>query len=174
MVIAKTQTSYDFLCQAFSDRRMGKRYLAFVMGNIPDDGKIETPIGRHPTQRHKMRAGSPGGRQASTSFKVIGRFPKTGLSLVLVTLLTGRTHQARVHLASIGAPVLADLVYGRGQGILAKDHPTLVPLLNRQFLHARRLTIPTPSGVPMTFRAPWPQDFKNLLDELLRLEKFEN
>ncbi|MDR2302789.1 MAG: RluA family pseudouridine synthase [Deltaproteobacteria bacterium] len=171
MVIAKNQTSYDFLQRAFADRLVDKRYLAFVRGQLPDQGTIDTPIGRHPTQRHKMLASPEGFREAKTSFRVIRRFPKTQLALVLITLMTGRTHQARVHLASIGAPVLADRVYGRGYGNLVKIHPSLGAHMDRQFLHARKLTIPSPSGDRLTFRAPWPLNFRSLLDELLRLER---
>ncbi|MDR0622667.1 MAG: RluA family pseudouridine synthase [Deltaproteobacteria bacterium] len=171
MVVARNQASFDLLCQAFADRKVGKRYLAFVRGQIPDRGKIDSPIGRHPTQRHKMRAGAPSNREATTIFRTIRRYPKTGLSLVAVNLLTGRTHQARVHLASIGAPILADKIYGRSLGSLKCDHPSLKPLLARQFLHARRLTIPMLNGGQMIFRSPWPPDFRALLEELLRLER---
>jgi 23S rRNA-/tRNA-specific pseudouridylate synthase len=117
-----------------------------------------------------MLANPEGIREAKTSFRVIRRFPKTQLALVLINLMTGRTHQARVHLASIGAPILADRVYGRGYGNLVKIFPSLGPHMDRQFLHARRLTIPTPSGQRLTFRAPWPENFRSLLLELLRLE----
>jgi 23S rRNA pseudouridine1911/1915/1917 synthase len=172
MVIARNAKALEFLTMAFAGREVEKRYLAFVKGQIPDSGRIDTPIGRHPTLRHKMRASQAAGRTASTIFKVVKRFPLTGLSLVLITLLTGRTHQARVHLASIGAPVLADPVYGRAPGSLATNFPSLAPLLGRQFLHARRLAIPHPNlGSRLIFRAPWPSDFLALLRELLSLEK---
>ncbi|MDR1296858.1 MAG: RluA family pseudouridine synthase [Deltaproteobacteria bacterium] len=174
MVVARTPEVLEFLTKEFADRRVEKRYLAFVRGQIPDRGRIDSPIGRHPTLRHKMRAGSPEGRPAVSLYNVVRKFPQTGTSLAAVDLLTGRTHQARVHLASLGAPVLADPVYGRGSGPLVKKHPPLAPFLTRQFLHARRLTIRHPSGLKMTFRAPWPDDFVNLLRELLRLEKLEN
>jgi 23S rRNA pseudouridine1911/1915/1917 synthase len=171
MVTAKSQTAMDFLVKAFANRMVDKRYLAFVNGQLPDNGEIDSPIGRHPTLRHKMRTGLAGDRPSRSLFRVIRRFPKTGLALVSITLLTGRTHQARVHLASIRAPVLADPIYGKNQRELIKSHPSLKPLLTRHFLHARRLTIPHPSGGHLTFRAPWPLDFRKLLDELLRLEK---
>jgi 23S rRNA pseudouridine1911/1915/1917 synthase len=174
MVTARTKAAHDFLTKAFQDRTVDKLYLAFVKGEIPDSGRIDTPIGRHPTLRHRMRTGPTSGRSASSLFKVIRRFPKTGLALVAVTLLTGRTHQARVHLSSICAPVLADAVYGRNKASLVKRHPGLAPLIKRQFLHARRLTIPRPSGERQTFYAPWPQDFRDLLAELIRLENISH
>jgi 23S rRNA pseudouridine1911/1915/1917 synthase len=120
-----------------------------------------------------MKAGISGGRQAKTVYRVIRRFPKTSVALVWIKLLTGRTHQARVHLASIGAPVLADPVYGRNLSPLVQKFPSLKALLTRQFLHARRLTIPKPGAVPeerLTFWAPWPADFRSLFEELRRLE----
>jgi 23S rRNA pseudouridine1911/1915/1917 synthase len=171
MAIARNQAAFDFLSHAFAERQVGKLYLAFVSGQIQGSGQIDAPIGRHPTLRHKMAAGVRDGRKSRSLYRVICKFPRTGLSLVSVTLLTGRTHQARVHLSSIGAPVLADPCYGKGLGPLAKSHPSLAPLLTRQFLHARRLAIPHPSGDTMTFRAPWPQDFLRLLEELRRLER---
>jgi 23S rRNA pseudouridine1911/1915/1917 synthase len=173
MVVARDQVAHDFLRQAFADRQVDKLYLAFVTGKIPDSGKIDTPIGRHPTLRYKMLASLTGSREARTLFKVIRRFPKTGVSLVAVTLLTGRTHQARVHLSSIGAPVLADFIYGSRHDKLNKKHPTLTPLTLRHFLHARRITIPHPDGGRQTFHAPWPADFQELLNELLRIERSE-
>jgi 23S rRNA pseudouridine1911/1915/1917 synthase len=171
MIIARSTPVLDFLSDAFKQRQVEKLYLAFVRGDIPKTGRIDSPIGRHPTLRHKMRAGFPTDRPAVSLFRVIRRFPKTGISLVSITLLTGRTHQARVHLASIGAPVLADPVYGRALGPLTKNNPSLSPKLTRQFLHARRLSLSLPNGTKMAFRAPWPLDFRYLLLELLRLEK---
>jgi 23S rRNA-/tRNA-specific pseudouridylate synthase len=104
-------------------------------------------------------------------FKVVRGFPRTGAALVLVTLLTGRTHQARVHLSSSGFPILGDPVYGKKNETLGQEFPTLRPFLKRQLLHARRLGIPHPAGGRMTFWAPWPADFKAFLSEALRLEE---
>jgi 23S rRNA pseudouridine1911/1915/1917 synthase len=171
MCVAGTERALAFLTRAFADRRVHKRYLAFVRGDIPDRGRIDSPIGRHPTLRHRMRAGNPDGREASTLFRTVRRFPASGVSLVLVTLLTGRTHQARVHLASVGAPVLGDPVYGKAPGTLVKRCPSLAPFLGRQMLHARTIAFPHPSGGRVAFSAPWPDDFRDLLKELLRLER---
>jgi 23S rRNA pseudouridine1911/1915/1917 synthase len=99
-------------------------------------------------------------------------FPRAGVSLVELTLLTGRTHQARVHLAAANSPVLGDLVYGPRVSPLLKERPSLKPFLGRQLLHARRLAFPHPTeGGLMAFRAPWPEDFVGLWRELSRLEK---
>lgn len=174
LITAKTEPALRGLAEAFSRRETRKCYLAFVRGRPKNSrGVIDSPIGRHPTQRHKMAAGdASGGRPARTVYRVLRHFPQTGLSLVMLTLITGRTHQARVHLQSLGTPVLADPVYSRGTADLVRRFPALEPYLTRQLLHARRLTIAHPAtGRPMTFRAPWPSDFLGLWRELLRLEK---
>jgi 23S rRNA pseudouridine1911/1915/1917 synthase len=170
MVVAKSAMALDFLVAAFANRQVKKYYLAFVTGNPPDCGRIDLPIGRHPTKRHKMKAGLSNGKPAVTIFRVLKRFQATGLALVSLTLLTGRTHQARVHLASIGSPVLADGLYGRKTNSLSQSHPSLDKLLTRQFLHARRLCVPHPDGRSLVFRAPWPHDFRALLEELIKIE----
>jgi 23S rRNA pseudouridine1911/1915/1917 synthase len=170
MVAARSQEALEFLGEAFASRQVIKSYLALVLGPLPDSGRIDSPIGRNQSLRTKMAAGSPAGKPAATIFRVLRRFPSTGAALVLLRILTGRTHQIRVHLASIGAPVLADPLYGPRKRNLAKSHPSLAPLLTRQMLHARRLTIPHPKGGRMTFRAPWPEDFLALMKELERLE----
>lgn len=163
LVTAKTEAALRNLSAAFSARETRKCYLAFVKGRPKaNSGLIDSPIGRHPTQRHKM-AVVTSGRPAKTIWRLIKYFPRPGLSLVMLTLITGRTHQARVHLQALGAPVLADPVYSRGEADLIKITPEIKPFLTRQLLHARRLTIDHPtSHRPMTFRAPWPNDFIGL------------
>jgi 23S rRNA pseudouridine1911/1915/1917 synthase len=168
VVTAKTEPALRRLAEAFSRRETVKRYLAFVRGR-PRAGRglVDLPIGRHPNQRHKMAAGRAGGRPARTVYRLLRHFPETGLSLMLLTLVTGRTHQARVHLAALGCPVLADPVYSRGAGDLVRRHPGLAPFCARQMLHARRLTLRHPeTGLSQTFRAPWPPDFLGLWREL--------
>jgi 23S rRNA pseudouridine1911/1915/1917 synthase len=180
LVTAKTEPALRRLAASFSRRETVKRYLAFVRGRPQADrGLIDLPIGRHRTLRHKMAAGhgpgrgsgrAPGcnpARPALTLYRLLKYFPEPGLSLLLLTLVTGRTHQARVHLAALGCPVLADPVYSRGAGDLVRRHPGLAPFCARQLLHARRLTLAHPeTGLPLTFRAPWPPDFLGLWREL--------
>ncbi len=172
LVTAKTETALTALAASFSRRETVKRYLAFVRGRPRlAAGVVDSPLGRHPTQRHKMAADAPQGRPARTLYRVVAHFPAAGLSLILLTLVTGRTHQARVHLQSLGTPVLADPVYSRGAADLMARFPQLSPYLQRQLLHARRLTVAHPApGRPITFRAPWPPDFRGLWRELRRLE----
>ncbi|MDR3038806.1 MAG: RluA family pseudouridine synthase [Candidatus Adiutrix sp.] len=168
LVTAKTETALRCLAESFSRRETVKRYLAFVRGRPRlNRGLVDLPIGRHASRRHKMAAGVPGGRPARTVYRLVKHFPEAGLSLILLTLVTGRTHQARVHLAALGCPVLGDPVYSRGPGDLLRHHPRLTPFCGRQLLHARRLTINHPAtGRPVTFRAPWPEDFLGLWREL--------
>ncbi|MDR2826658.1 MAG: RluA family pseudouridine synthase [Candidatus Adiutrix intracellularis] len=173
MVIARTELALKILTAAFSRRETTKRYLAFVRGRPHiNRGDINLSIGRHPSQRHKMTGGGVREKPARTLFQLLRYFPTTNISLLLLTLLSGRTHQARVHLASLGCPVLADPVYSRGVGDLFHRYPSLIPYLHRQLLHARRLTINHPTTtLPLTLRAPWPEDFTSLWQELMYLEK---
>lgn len=173
LISARTEPALRALAAAFSRRETQKRYLAFSRGRPPQNrGLVDRPIGRHPTQRHKMAVDSPRGRPAQTFYQVLKFFPTSGISLILLTLITGRTHQARVHLQSLGTPVLADPVYSRGVSELLHRFPQLAPGLERQMLHARRLTIAHPAtGRDLTLRAPWPDDFLFLFEQLSRLEK---
>lgn len=173
LISARTEPALRALARSFSLRETKKCYLAFVWGRPSrKQGVVEKPIGRHPTQRHKMAVEAVRGRPAKTLYRVLKFFPTSGVSLILLTLITGRTHQARVHLQSLGTPVLADPAYSRGVAELLNRFPQLAPGLTRQMLHARRLTIAHPqSGRPLTLRAPWPDDFLFLWRELFKLEK---
>jgi 23S rRNA pseudouridine1911/1915/1917 synthase len=170
MALARTQEAWERLKQAFLEREVQKKYLAFTLGRPESEGLQEIIIGRHPYHKGRM-AVRPKGRQARTSVKIKKYFPKTDISLVELTLLTGRTHQARIQLAELKSPVLADRRYGRSPDGLLKLFPSLAPFLKRQLLHARRLNLPHPSGGRLARRAPWPEDFAGLWQELNRLEK---
>jgi 23S rRNA pseudouridine1911/1915/1917 synthase len=171
LVVARTELALRRLAAAFSLRETRKRYLAFVRGRpAKKTGLIDSPVGRHATQRHKMAVGS--GRPARTIYRLLKHFPTSGLSLLLLTLVTGRTHQARVHLQSLGTPVLADPVYSRGAADLIERFPQLAPHLQRQLLHARSLKLNHPlTGRPVVYQAPWPPDFLGLWRELLKIEE---
>lgn len=171
LITAKTELALRCLAACFSARETEKIYLAFVKGcPAQASGLIDKPIGRHRVQRHKMAVGQ--GRPAQTFYRVIGRFPASGLSLIWLRLITGRTHQARVHLASLGTPILADPVYSRGVAEIVRRQPSLKPWLKRQLLHARRLSLPHPvSGQRLSFYAPWPPDFLGLMRALLAWER---
>jgi 23S rRNA pseudouridine1911/1915/1917 synthase len=132
-----------------------KRYLALVEGRMPaPEGVIDAPIGRNPRHRQRMALVSEvnGGREARTRFKALREI--RGRSLVELQLETGRTHQIRVHLASVGHPVVGDSVYGRAQ----------LPLPPRQFLHATHLEFVHPTtGEWLIFDAPLPPDLADFL-----------
>ncbi len=163
LVVAKNDLAHQNLAKQIKERTVGRTYQALVEGTIADDtGVIDKPIGRHPVRRKEM-AVVANGRPAQSEFTVIKRFSK--FTLVQVRLKTGRTHQIRVHMASIGLPVAGDLVYNNkqsGQESWRKKHG-----LRGQALHAFRLTFKHPkTGNPLEFEANPPDDFQQLLSNL--------
>lgn len=146
MAVAKTDEAHRHLANSFKRRFTEKEYLAIVVGDVEEGAFVDAPIGRHPVRRQQMTVGGEAPRSASTHFWLLARAP--GHSLVRAKPHSGRTHQIRVHLAHLGAPILGDEVYGRASNHIA-----------RQALHAQRLTIPHPrDNRPMTFVALAPAD----------------
>jgi 23S rRNA pseudouridine1911/1915/1917 synthase len=179
MVVAKNDQTHLALSRQFADHgRTGplrRGYLAFVWG-VPDRprGTIDKPIDRHPRARDKM-AVREGGREAITHWEVLERYQgtdgKTVASLLACRLETGRTHQIRVHLASIGHPLLGDDAYGPGfktkANHLAPEAKSALEALGRQGLHAYLLTIEHPSrGKNLAFRSELPDDLFRLRHSL--------
>jgi len=158
LVIGKHVGAVAQLQEQMKDRSVEKRYTLLVHGRIvEDDGLIDAPIGRSLHNRQKMSVRADG-RPAQTAFRVMERFGD--FCLVDANLLTGRTHQLRVHFAFIGHPVAGDVVYGR------RKFP---PGLKRQFVHARELHIRSPAdGQPHHFHADLPDDLTRVLDLLRR------
>jgi 23S rRNA pseudouridine1911/1915/1917 synthase len=112
LVVAKTERAYVVLVDMMKDRLIKRFYRAITLGNLPgSSGRFEGEIGRHPVDRKKMAVLEKGGKPAVTIYKVLERY--MGLDFVEVELLTGRTHQIRVHFANAGAPVFGDDTYGR-------------------------------------------------------------
>ncbi len=174
MITAKDNRVHAGLRSQFTHRRIEKEYLALVWGLFSEDeGLIDLPIGRHPRNRKKF-AVIPQGRPSRTRFKVLERFDF--LTLLQLQLETGRTHQIRVHLSHVGHPVFGDPFYGGRNTRLGSLPPAhrrraahLLELINRQALHARRLTFIHPiSSKRLTVEAPLPADFQQVLDELHR------
>jgi 23S rRNA pseudouridine1911/1915/1917 synthase len=174
LVVAKTDEAHFALADQFEARMVEKEYFAIVAGN-PDRDRdvIDLPIGIHPYQREKMavRRDHPTARSAQTFYEVIERFD--GFAAVRVLPKTGRTHQIRVHLHSLGCPVLCDRLYGgRAQltrGELTGDTNDTQVILDRQALHAARLALNHPiTGERLEFRAPLATDIAIVLDELHR------
>ena len=156
MVVAKSQKAMESLVRAFaSHMSVEKTYLAVCRGRPKlDSGRIENLIGRHPVDRKRMAIVEKGGKRAVTNWRVV----KTadGLSVIECRIETGRTHQIRVHMASLGCPVIGDAVYGKP----ALDR-RLSPAPTRQMLHAWKLKIWHPTeGRQMEFVSPVPEDMK--------------
>jgi len=161
MVVAKSDVAHLSLAKQIKDRTVTKTYLAIVKGNFREDViTVDLPIGRHAADRKKMAVNALKGRQATTVFSVLERFG--GHTLLSCHLLTGRTHQIRVHLAYIGHPVIGDLKYGKG----SEDFP-----ITGQALHSAALKFVHPiDGRQLGFTAPLPQDMKRVL-AILRQKK---
>jgi len=151
MVVAKTLTAQTTLVRQLQARKVAREYLALAAGDIAQGGTIDAPIGRHPTRRTTM-AVVAGGKPARTHYDVIERFGTA--TLLRCRLETGRTHQIRVHLASLGHPLVGDPAYGR-------KGPIPFP---RQALHAARLELVHPvTGRRCAWESPLPPDFAALL-----------
>ncbi len=153
ILVAKTDAAHRHLAAQFANREVEKTYLALVHGHLKmDQGKITRPISRDPVRRVRMTAKSDIGRHAVTEYKVLRRFKDS--SYLEVKIGTGRTHQIRVHLASIGHPVVGDKLYGAPAAEL-----------NRFFLHAYRITFSSPAtGEKITVTAPLPAGLAEYLD----------
>ncbi|MEK9628243.1 MAG: RluA family pseudouridine synthase [Nitrospinota bacterium] len=157
VLIAKTEAAHKALASQFKKREIKKEYRAFVKGNVKNEkGTIDSPVGRHQTQRKKMDTRQSNGRPACTHFEVLQK----GKNWTYLQLRpeTGRTHQIRVHLASIHHPVLGDKLYG------GKNPNSGTLKMERQALHAHRLELSHPiSGKSLSFTAPLPPDMENFL-----------
>jgi 23S rRNA pseudouridine1911/1915/1917 synthase len=155
MMVAKDDAAHRSLSKQLKDRKVHKTYIALVVGSLSDDsGTIDAPIGRHPKNRKSM-AIVEGGRDSVTEYNVVRRY--NGFTLLEAHPVTGRTHQIRVHLASLGHPVVGDAVYGKAS-----------PLVGRHFLHAARLGfyLPPEEQEWCEFQAPLPADLQAVLDAI--------
>jgi 23S rRNA pseudouridine1911/1915/1917 synthase len=154
LVVAKTEAAHRSLARQLSDRSLGRTYWALVHGGFREDtGTIDAPIARHPRDRRRM-AIVEGGREAVTDFAVVERLG--GATVLELALRTGRTHQIRVHLASIGHPIVGDAVYGRPDAAIG-----------RPALHAMRLRLVHPEdGTERSFESPVPPELTAAADRL--------
>jgi 23S rRNA pseudouridine1911/1915/1917 synthase len=174
LVVARTPEAYQKLSAAFAGRRVEKRYLAICHGVVAAPREVDAPLGRHPSRRQEM-AVRPGGRPARTLLRPLASVPVA--TLLEVRIETGRTHQIRVHLKSVGHPLVGDPLYGEarwkgargGAQALLRDFP-------RPALHAWRVAFPHPrDDRRVEVEAPVPRDFRDLwqglagrgIDELL-------
>ena len=154
LIVAKTERAHRILSAAIAARRVKRRYAVMIWGHLDEDRvTVDKPLARDPRDRKRMAIVSSG-RQAKTDFLRLARFGPG--DLLRADLHTGRTHQIRVHLSSIGHPVMGDDVYGGGGG---RRIAGLAP--RRHFLHAAWLQLVHPlTGAPMDIRSPLPDDLK--------------
>ena len=157
IIAAKNDRAHLALAAQLQDHSLARTYEAVAVGGFREDrGTVDAPIGRHPVDRKKMAIDRRSGREAVTHWSVLARYP--GRTHLECRLETGRTHQIRVHLASIGHPLLGDTVYGAKKA---------VPGLAGQCLHARRLRFVHPAtGQPVELECPLPGWFQDVLDRL--------
>ena len=165
LVIAKNDFAHTILSEGLKTHSIDREYMAVALGNFKDDGgTVNKPIGRNPRDRKKIAVVADG-REAVTHYRVAERFH--GYTLLALKLETGRTHQIRVHMASIGHPLLGDTVYGGGGTKFEKQQGDL---LVGQTLHAYRLTLTHPrTGEVMVFESPLPAYFETVLEKLRKI-----
>lgn len=168
IVVAKNDESHRRLATQFSKRIVKKTYIALVHGSPKQDsGTINTAISRDLVRRTRMTTRGHGGRQAITHYKVKRRFESAfgKFSLLEVQIDTGRTHQIRVHLSSLGYPVVGDTLYGAAAEIRAKDGDSVS--LARNFLHAAELRLEHPrTGAELKFAKPVPVELDDFLSRI--------
>ena len=160
MVVAKTQVAFSYLKEQFQTKKMKKQYLALVFGQLKNQsGLIDKPLGKLGTKQTTQIKGKTelDVKEAQTEYKVLEEY--NGFSLLEVRPLTGRTHQIRVHLNSIGHPIVGDSLYG------GKHHPRPAGL-ERMFLHAQKLEFTTLAGEHLTLEADPPLELTNFLNSL--------
>lgn len=173
LVAAKHDQVHRGLVAAFAAGRVQKDYLALVWGQLPARGEARSGIGRHPVDRKRMSSQGRNLKPAKSAWRVVRRFPASGVSLLRVRIATGRTHQIRVHLSEAGFPVLGDGLYGgrRGRRSLPEAAGAALKAAGRQMLHAVSLAFDHPvNGQCLEITAPLPPDFRALLAALVRTE----
>lgn len=158
LIVCKNDEAHVDIAQQIKEHSVNRIYVGIVCGNVKDDeGTIEGPIGRHPIERKKMAINEKNGKPAITHYKVLERFGN--YTYMQFKLETGRTHQIRVHMASIGHPLLGDALYSSNRSTFKN--------LQGQTLHAQTIGFIHPkTGEYMEFSAPLPEYFKKLLSIL--------
>lgn len=159
LIVCKNDKAHNALAEQLKEHSITRKYRAIVCGNLKEDeGTVDAPLGRHPQDRKKMAIVRTGGKRAVTHYRVLERFGN--YTYIECQLETGRTHQIRVHMASLGHPLLGDEVYGRVKSPFKLEGQTLHAMV-LGFIH------PT-TGEYMEFEAPLPEYFEKLLGKLRR------
>ena len=160
LIICKNDAAHRCIAEQLKEHSITRRYFAIVRGNLKsDEGCVDAPIGRHPTDRKKMSINEKHGRHAVTHYRVLERFGD--YTYITCRLETGRTHQIRVHMASLGHPLLGDTVYGPEKQPFATEG---------QVLHAGILGFIHPdTGNYMEFQVPLPDYFEKILEKLRKM-----
>jgi 23S rRNA pseudouridine1911/1915/1917 synthase len=171
-MVAKNDQAHSRLAAMFSRRQVRKLYLALVQGNLAQErGTVHAAISRDPVRRTRMTTRGQGGRTAVSHWQVLRRIqgPYGPFTLVSVRIETGRTHQIRVHMASIGHPVVGDTLYGASTVIVPLALRSKLPklILPRNFLHAAELEFAHPrTGAGVTLVSNLPADLKAFMAQL--------
>ena len=164
MVVAKNDEAHRELARQFHDREVEKEYVALVWGVVQAGKRIDAAIGRDPVHRQKMSTRARRSREAVTRITKARQLP--GVTFIHVAIHTGRTHQIRVHLSTIGHPVVGDTLYGGVRRHVPKDVQP-VQRLERPFLHSWKLAFKHPTdGRNLVFSSPIPEDLQLILDDL--------
>jgi len=180
MLVIKSDAVHSHIAMQFEKRYIKKEYIAVVEGEIMlDSDEIKLPIGRHKTDRQRMAIRHDIGKEASSVYEVMERF--RGYTMVKIMPKTGRTHQIRVHMRSIGHPVVADATYSN-QGslcisdLLQKERETdEIPIIERQALHAHKIEFFHPiQNRKMEFQVDIPPDISNLVKVLREITPYKN
>jgi 23S rRNA pseudouridine1911/1915/1917 synthase len=171
LVVARTTEALEALARQFRARTIEKRYVALVHGAVRGQrGTIDRPVGRDVRDRKRMSVRSTRGRAAVTHYTVRERL--AGTTLLDVTPETGRTHQIRVHLASIGHPIVGDATYGGRRRAAVGDAGKILAACPRQALHAARLAFTHPAtGAPLVLESPLPGDLRGVIEGLRKVAR---
>jgi 23S rRNA pseudouridine1911/1915/1917 synthase len=180
MLVIKSDAVHSHIAMQFEKRYVRKEYIAVVEGEVMfDSDEIHLPIGRHKTDRQKMAVRRDNGKEAISIYEVLERF--RGYTLVKVMPKTGRTHQIRVHMQSIGHPVVADFLYSGHEScylsdLLQKERESgEVPIIERQALHAYRIEFFHPiQNKRMEFQVDLPEDISLLVKTLREVRPYRN
>jgi 23S rRNA pseudouridine1911/1915/1917 synthase len=170
IVVAKTDKAHRRLAQQFSRREVKKTYITLVHGQLKkSSGTIDTPISRDMVRRTRMTTRRSEGREAITHWKVLKEIESVWgkFSLLEVTIETGRTHQIRVHLASLGHPVAGDALYGAPREVSGSKAARGALSLKRNFLHAAAIQLKHPTAdTPLSFKQPLPVELEDFLRQI--------